>query len=125
MVVVQKGEPNKSAYRKFKIKTATNDDITALKEVLSRRLSHAEWPLPRLFVVDGGTTQVRAAQSVLRSAGVMIPVVGVVKNNAHKPERLIGGRRMAESHEREILLANSEAHRFAISWHRKRRGVIQ
>ncbi len=120
MVVVQNGEPDKSAYRKFKIKTATNDDIAALKEVLSRRLAHSEWQLPKLFVVDGGVAQLRAAQTVLKNAGVMIPVIGVVKNAAHKPERLIGDRRIAESHEREILLVNSEAHRFAIEWHRTR-----
>jgi len=50
----------------------------------------------------------------------MIPVVGVVKNEAHKPERLIGDARTIKTHERDILLANSEAHRFAIMWHRKR-----
>lgn len=121
MTVVQDGEPNKSAYRKFTIQTATNDDVAALKEILSRRLGHAEWPLPRVFVVDGGIPQVRAAQAILKSAGVMIPIVGVVKNDAHKPERLIGDMRMAKQYERDILLANAEAHRFAITWHRKRR----
>jgi len=121
MTVVQDGEPDKSSYRKFTIQTATNDDVAALKEVLSRRLGHAEWPLPRVFVVDGGIAQVRAAQTILKGAGVMIPIVGVVKNDAHKPERLIGDMRMAKQYERDILLANAEAHRFAIGWHRKRR----
>lgn len=120
MTVVVDGEVDRSAYRKFTIRTATNDDVAALREVLSRRLEHSEWPLPRLFVIDGGTAQVRAAQSVLKSVGIEIPVVGVVKNEAHKPERLIGDSRMAKTHEREILLANAEAHRFAIRWHRTR-----
>jgi len=120
MTVVHDGEPDKASYRKFTIQTATNDDVAALKEVLSRRLGHTEWPLPRVFVVDGGIAQVRAAQGVLKSAGVMIPIVGVVKNEAHKPERLIGDARMIKLHERHILLANAEAHRFAITWHRKR-----
>lgn len=120
MTVVQDGEPVKSEYRKFTIRTAKNDDIAALREVLSRRLEHPEWPLPRLFVIDGGTAQVRAAERVLRGAGIEIPVVGVVKNDAHKPERLIGNKKIATMYERDILLANSEAHRFAIQWHRAR-----
>jgi excinuclease ABC subunit C len=124
MTVVDNGEAYKSAYRKFKIQSATNNDVAALTEALERRLSHSEWPLPRAFVVDGGTAQVRAAERVLRKAGVGIPVVGVVKNERHKPERLIGERRIIEAYERDILLANSEAHRFAISWHRKRRGKL-
>ena len=120
MTVVHGGEAIKAAYRKFKIQTATNDDITSLKEVLSRRLNHAEWPLPRVFVVDGGTGQMRAAQSVLKQAGVEVPIVGVVKNEFHKPERLIGDKRAIEVYEKDILLANNEAHRFAIAYHRKK-----
>lgn len=123
MTVVEDGEPLKAAYRKFKLKTDANDDVAALKEVLSRRLHHAEWPLPRLFVIDGGKAQVNAAEKVLREAGIEIPVVGVVKNEAHKPERLIGDKRSIEAYEREIILANAEAHRFAIQWHRKRRAL--
>jgi excinuclease ABC subunit C len=120
MTVVNNGEPMKEAYRKFKIHTATNDDVAALTEVLSRRLAHSEWQLPKLFVIDGGMPQLRAAQRVLKAAGVVIPIVGVVKNDAHKPERLIGDSAMAKRYEKEILLANAEAHRFAITWHRAR-----
>jgi excinuclease ABC subunit C len=121
MTVVSNGELVKDAYRKFKIQTATNDDVAALKEVLSRRLGHAEWPLPRVFVVDGGIVQLKTALRVLKTAGIVIPVVGVVKNAAHKPERLIGDQQAIKAYERDILLANAEAHRFAITWHRKRR----
>lgn len=120
MTVVSNGEALKAAYRKFKIHTATNDDVAALKEVFSRRLNHSEWPLPRVFVVDGGKGQVRTAERVLKDAGISVPVVGVVKNEFHKPERLIGDKRAIEAYERDILLANNEAHRFAIGWHRKR-----
>lgn len=120
MTVVDNGEPYKNAYRKFNVRTSSNNDTAALKEIISRRLNHTEWPLPRIFVVDGGQAQVRAAEAILRVAGLMIPVVGVVKNEFHKPERLIGDRRALEANERDILLANSEAHRFAIGWHRKR-----
>ena len=120
MTVVNNGEPEKDSYRKFKIKTAKNDDIGALKEALSRRLSHDEWPLPRVFVVDGSTAQLRVATSVLKNAGIAIPVVAVVKNEFHKPERLVGDVKAIESSGKEILLANQEAHRFAITWHRRR-----
>jgi excinuclease ABC subunit C len=121
MTIVNNGEMIKDAYRKFKIQTATNDDVGALREALSRRLNHAEWPLPRVFVVDGGTGQMNAARRVLRTAGLEIPIVGVVKNEFHKPERLIGDSRAIEAYERDILLANAEAHRFAIGFHRQRR----
>lgn len=120
MTVVEDGEMSKNEYRKFKIRSVKNDDVAALKEALSRRLNHPEWPLPRIFVVDGGKGQVRAAESILESSGVVIPVVGVVKNEFHKPERIIGDQKIIEAHEREIVLANSEAHRYAIDWHRTR-----
>ena len=121
MAVVDGGDRVPAAYRMFKIHEATNDDVKALSEALERRLVHAEWPLPRVFVTDGGKAQMRAAERVLAKAGVSVPVVGVVKNQFHKPERLIGDRRAIEAYERDILLANSEAHRFGITWHRKRR----
>jgi excinuclease ABC subunit C len=121
MTVVRDGQPVKDAYRKFKIRTSTNDDVASLKEVLTRRLEHAEWPLPRVFVVDGGTAQLRVAQRTLKAAGVVIPIVGVVKNDAHKADHLIGDSHAIKAYERDILLANAEAHRFAITWHRARR----
>lgn len=121
MTVVAGGEPVKSAYRKFKIQSAKNNDVAALKEMLSRRLVHQEWPLPRVFVVDGGKGQLNAARSVLKDAGVGIALVGVVKNAKHQPEKLIGDERAIKAHQKDILLANNEAHRFAIGWHRKRR----
>lgn len=120
MTVVDNGEPYKAAYRKFNVRTATNDDVGALKEVLSRRLNHTEWPLPRVFVVDGGKAQLRAAHKVLKDVGLMIPVVGVVKDEFHRAANLIGDQRMIQAHERDILLANNEAHRFAIGFHRAR-----
>jgi excinuclease ABC subunit C len=121
MTVVDNGQAYKAAYRKFKINSVTNDDVGALTEMLERRLTHDEWPLPRVFAVDGGKGQMRAAERILKKAGIEIPVVGVVKNEFHKPERLIGDTRAIEAYERDILLANNEAHRFAITWHRKRR----
>lgn len=124
MTVVNSGEAFKAAYRKFKIQTALNNDVAALTEAIERRLGHPEWPLPRAFAIDGGKAQVRAAERVLKKAGIMIPVIGVVKNERHQPERLIGDAHIAQAYEKDILLANREAHRFAISWHRQRRGKL-
>jgi len=121
MTVVAGGEPIKAAYRKFKIRSAKNNDVMALREALERRLVHTEWPLPRVFVVDGGKGQLNAARRCLKEAGVEIALVGVVKNEKHQPERLIGDERAIAAHQRDILLANAEAHRFAIEWHRRRR----
>jgi len=120
MTVVEDGAAEKSQYRKFKIKSAkAGDDPGALKEVLSRRLGHDEWPLPRMIVVDGSTAQVNAAQSVLAEYGMAIPVVGVVKDEKHRPRNIVGDRELIKNKERDILLANNEAHRFAIGYHRK------
>lgn len=120
MTVVDGGEALTSDYRKFKIRTVGNDDPAALQEILERRLAHTEWRYPKLIVVDGGFTQLRRAQAVLRKAGVAIPVVGVVKDDRHKPVRLIGDAKAASLFEKDILLVNAEAHRFAIEWHRKK-----
>lgn len=121
MTVVRDGHSYKDAYRKFTIRTATNNDVAALSEVLDRRLGHPEWPLPRVFVVDGGKAQMNAATRVLKKAGIGVPLVGVVKDERHRPRVLIGDKRAIEAYERDILLANNEAHRFAIGWHRMRR----
>jgi excinuclease ABC subunit C len=120
MTVVDGGEAMKSEYRKFTIKTAGNDDPASLQEMLERRLAHPEWRFPKLIVVDGGIAQLRRAQAVLRKAGVSIPVVGVVKDDRHKPLRIIGDKKAAQDFEKDILLVNAEAHRFGITWHRGR-----
>jgi excinuclease ABC subunit C len=128
MTVVEGGQAQKAEYRKFQIRSAkAADDAGALREILSRRMGHDEWPMPRLIAVDGATAQMNAAQKVLREAGVVIPVVGVVKDEKHRPREIRGLQELKTIpallgiHERDILLANAEAHRFAIAYHRKRR----
>jgi excinuclease ABC subunit C len=128
MTVLESGEPAKSEYRKFKIKTLDDaNDPAALKEVLSRRLKHPEWPSPQLIVVDGSTAQKNALELVLRQHSILIPVVGVVKDERHKPIRLIGQKKLIDLHKQSILLANDESHRFAIAYHRekKRKRALQ
>lgn len=122
MTVVEGGVPAKSEYRKFKINHYTSsNDPGALKEMLERRLKHLEWPLPQIIVVDGSIAQKNAAEHVLRAAAHMIPVVAVVKDDRHKPTRLIGAKNLLEAHKEAILHANAEAHRFAITFHREKR----
>lgn len=121
MTVVIGGETEKKEYRTFKIRSATNDDTKSLSEMLERRLNHPEWQMPRVVVVDGGKGQLNAAKRVFEKVGVAIPLVGVVKDEFHRPERLIGDEKSIKFHEKEILQANTEAHRFAINYHRKRR----
>lgn len=124
MTVVENGEPKKSDYRMFKVRGAKNDDTKALREVLDRRLTHTEWPMPRLIVIDGGKGQLNAARHVLDAAGVGIPLVAVTKDERHRPRTLIGDEPHRSAREREILLANAEAHRFALAYHNKRRRKV-
>jgi excinuclease ABC subunit C len=123
MTVVENGEVARSEYRKFKIQSVqSSNDPAALKEVLDRRLAHHEWGMPQIIVVDGSTAQKNAAELVLKKYGVAIPVVGVVKDEFHRPKRLIGSKTLIAQQETGILLANAEAHRFAINYHRQKRG---
>jgi excinuclease UvrABC nuclease subunit len=122
MTVVVGGEPRPSEYRKFKITSVQqSNDTGALKEVLERRFGHPEWAFPQLVVVDGSTAQKNAAELILRKLGLVIPVVAVVKDERHRPTRLLAPTKLREQFEQEILLANAESHRFAINYHRKKR----
>ena len=95
----------------------TVNDVASLEEILRRRVNHSEWKTPDLVVLDGSTAQLNIAQKIMPN----IPLVAVVKNESHKPERIIGDMGMAASHEKEILLANAEVHRFVNAFHRKLR----
>ena len=122
MTVVESGEMKKNEYRKFKIKGVNiSGDTNDLKEVLDRRFYHEEWRLPDLVVVDGGTAQKNIAEKIIKSLALKIPVVAVVKNEYHKPSKIVGDRSLINKHEKEILLANNEAHRFAVSYQKSLR----
>jgi len=126
MTVVEDGITNPSEYRKFRIRGNYGvHDIAGLQEILKRRLNHPEWTRPHLIVVDGNATQKRAAEMVLKTRGVhTIPVVAVTKDERHKAETIVGNADIVKMKEKEIILANSEAHRFAITYHRKKRDRI-
>ena len=123
MTVVSDGEVNKSEYKKFKIRTQVDaNDTGALKEVLERRLAHTEWAYPNLIVVDGGSAQLNTAKNILKNLNLEVATVSVVKDDRHRARDIMGDKTFALKYEREILLANSEAHRFAITYHKQMRG---
>lgn len=123
MTVVHNTLPMPKEYRSFKIRTArAGSDTHALREVLERRLAHTEWTYPHLIVADGGTAQKNTLELVLKQHGIRIPVVAVTKDERHKPKALLGLQSLITQHEKEIVLANSEAHRFSLRLHRKDRG---
>lgn len=122
MTVVASGEAEKGEYKKFIIRTQKGaNDTGALEEVLSRRFRHTEWGLPALVVVDGSTAQLNVAKQVLNRYQFSIPIVGVVKDTKHKPKAIIGDAKIIKQNKKGILLANSEAHRFAIKFHKEKR----
>jgi len=130
MTVIENGGIKKQDYRMFKIKGQNKaDDTKALQEVLSRRFKHSEWQFPDLIVVDGGVAQLNIAKKILKKEKKKIrkdiKIVAVVKNEKHKAREILGIEKLKiKGLENQILLANSEAHRFALKFHRKLRDKI-
>jgi len=141
MVVLEDGLPKPSEYRRFKVRTVDgSDDVAAMTEVLTRRfeayLADRALPVaergrfaypPQLLLVDGGIGQLGAATSVLERLGLTseIPVAALAKRfeevyQPGSPEPL----RIPRSSEALYLLqrVRDEAHRFAVSYHRRLRG---
>lgn len=129
MVVFEDGQISKDEYRKFKIRTVSGaNDIAMLSEVLERRLKHSEWPAPDIILMDGGKAQVNAANDIINKYGLNISAVGAAKGQTRKgldlyfadsktplsPPFLKGG-----GLDRKLIAhIMSEAHRFAIAYHR-------
>lgn len=124
MTVIVGKQKEKNEYRKFKLEEDTNDDYAGLREILTRRFSHTEWTFPDLLVIDGGAAQKETAEKFLAAHNLAIPCVSVVKNERHKPKNILGDKIHVDYHKKEILLANSEAHRFAISYHKVLRDKV-
>ncbi len=125
MVAFQNDKPDKSQYRKFKIKTVENqDDVSSLREILQRRLAHTQWATPDLFLLDGGKGQLKAARDL------KIPVLAITKieRNPHKAKifspfskKSLNLQSLPPELARFFLQIRDEAHRFAISYNKKRR----
>lgn len=139
-VVFEQGGPAKEQYRLYKIRSLTEaNDFAAMKEVLSRRFRHDEWDDPQLLVVDGGKGQLNAALEALKFVGKsQIPIVSLAKAKTEsafiKPEVqgseerfFLPGRqnpvlfRKNSDALRILTHLRDEAHRFAITFHRKLR----
>lgn len=121
MVVVENGMPNKAEYRKFKINNSVQNDVAGLGEMLERRLKHVEWRFPNIIAVDGGIAQKNIAEKIFAEMKLNIAVVAVTKDERHRPKTIQGREEYVEKYKKDILLANSEAHRFAIKYHREKR----
>jgi excinuclease ABC subunit C len=126
MTVLENGEKSLSEYRRFKIKEPARlaGDTNDLRQIIDRRFFHEEWSLPNLIVVDGAAAQKNAAESVLAKLHLNIPVVAVVKDEHHRPKKILGDKKIYAAKEAQILLINNEAHRFAVSYHKKIRRKI-
>jgi excinuclease ABC subunit C len=126
MTVMENDVVDPSSYRKFIIRgfQAANDP-GALREVLTRRFGHPEWKYPDLIVVDGNSIQKNVAERVVKDLKLFSSVVAVVKDERHRPKRMLGPAKWVEDHAGAILEANAEAHRFAIAFHRKKRSIIK
>ena len=143
MTVIIDGELAKNEYRKFRLdESIGNDDTKSLAELLRRRANHPEWGIPNLIVIDGGKGQINVArklantnfqnspnqmeaQTVENSHSLLsrAKIVSVVKDDHHKARAILGLKSADKNLEKSILLANAEAHRFAIAYHRKLRGA--
>jgi excinuclease ABC subunit C len=122
MVVFINGKPEKDLYRKFKIKISGKPNDTAMiKEVLKRRIRHKEWPLPDLFLIDGGKPQLSTAKQVIKK----IPVAALAKkhNELFIDKKPLLLKNMPRDFSNLILQLRDEAHRFAITYHKKLREI--
>jgi len=136
MVVFENGRSQKDRYRKYRIQTVSeHDDYAYMDEVLKRRFgkgNHSK-PYPDLLMVDGGKGQLNIAMAVVRDLGLegKFDVVGIAKKDERKGEKrdkiFKPGRANPLSFGREgdLLLflqrVRDEAHRFAVTFHRRRR----
>lgn len=135
MVVYNDFLPLKDEYRKYKISTEVKDDLGAMKEVLYRRYYKVlmeNLVSPDIVVMDGGYNQVKIAVQIIRSLGLNIRVIGLVKNDKHRTSSIIDeeGKVLDVSPNSNLFLFFSkiqeEVHRFAITYHRniKAKGAL-
>lgn len=127
IIVFTNGKPDKNEYRKFRIKTVEDtNDIAMLREVLERRFAHTDWQFPDLLVIDGGLGQKNAIQMVLRKYKLDIPIVSIAKGPTRKGEKLFfsAPKGYIFPDIEFIKKMRDEAHRFAISYHRRLRSKI-
>lgn len=124
MVVFKNGKADKNEYRKFKINTVVGqNDVASLREVLTRRLNHDEWPKPDLILLDGGKGQLKAAR------GIDIPVIALAKTGNGRlfsqfSKTYIRLDKLPKNIADLFLQIRDEAHRFAITYNKLRREKV-
>jgi excinuclease ABC subunit C len=132
MVVWENGGMKKSDYRKFQIKTVEGvDDFASMREVVGRRykrLQEEEKPMPSLILIDGGLGQLHAAAAALEELGLVTqPLASIAKReeliylHGQEDEPIVLDRRSPVLH--LVQRIRDESHRFAITYHRKRREI--
>jgi excinuclease ABC subunit C len=130
MVVWEDGAMNKNQYRKYQIKTVVGvDDFASMREVVTRRykrISEEQGQMPSLILIDGGLGQLHAAASALEELGLTTqPLASIAKREeviylyGQEDEPIVLERRSPVLH--LIQRIRDESHRFAITYHRKRR----
>ena len=136
MVKFENGAPAKESYKRFKIKNVQGpNDYASMYEVLSRRMARAEqegWEIPGLILIDGGKGQLNIAQQVLSEIGYLekVDLASIAKGReeGESDKIYIYGRKnpimFSKNSEALFLLmrVRDEAHRFAITYHKKLRG---
>lgn len=141
LVCFVEGMPFKEGYRRFKIKTVEGpNDFASMKEVLRRRLSRLElegeegqkWERPDLLVIDGGRGQLSMVEAALQELNITgIDLISLAKEKDHPSEQdrvylpgrknpVLLGKNSSLLH--LLMRLRDEAHRFAITYHRKLRG---
>lgn len=133
LVVFEDGQPKKAHYRKFKIQRPEGqpDDYASMREVVRRRLTgtlrkgDAFAELPDLMLIDGGKGQLGAAMESITESGEQVAVIGLAKQHEEifrpgRPDPVILPRNSRALHLLQRI--RDEAHRFAITFHRKTRG---
>lgn len=133
MCVMLDGIIKKRLSKRFKIKTVfTQDDPACMKEVIERRLKHSIendkssfGRLPDVIFVDGGITQIRGAEEVVKMLNLNIPIYGMVKNEKHQTRALMDNTRkeleLSEKLMNTITMFQDSVHDIAIGYHKKLR----
>lgn len=132
MVVFENGKPSNSKYRQHNIKTVEGiDDFAMMGEVVRRRYSRLKdekMPYPDLILIDGGPGQLSSAKASLDELGLSIPIIGLAKRFEHIITTKKGpGEVIVLPHSspalKILMHVRDEAHRFAVSSHRRRRSA--
>ena len=128
MVVFENREPRPSQYRKFSIKHVTGiNDVGMMREVLARRFRHEEWEFPEAIILDGGKGHLHMAEKLFEGFDIQkVGILAVAKGPTRKKVDVFASTSFPPNEEiqrdKDLLeKLREEAHRFAITFHRKRR----